>query len=595
MAPRELSRRYVLGLLGATAGAAIPLACSRSDQASSSGAEFHGGNPYSAPPKGHFNLMPGVTDQIALSFWLDMVLLPGAMFEWSTRKYHYLLADESTSLSADAKTLTYKVRQGLKWSDGKPITAQDVYSTWRSRQVLGHVVFDYVDKYEVADESTVVFHIAKPAPIAQYYLLRGQILSDAVYGEIATAAEPLLAEQEPDSDAVGKLADRLSRMRPDEVTASGPFNFNYDAISNAKLEFAKNKTGYLADKIDFERIVLINGRALEVIPEVLAKNTDFLTNGFTVAADEQFVKQGITILRTPTYFGAALYFNYAKHPEFADKRVRQAIAHAIDRDQNARVTQGKSGKAPKMMAGMSDLLVEKWLTRADQQKLDGYEFDLDKAEQLLTEAGWSRQGSAWQTPEGKPAKYDLFFISSFADWTTSTQNAQSQLNEFGFDITIRGQDDTILNETVDTGGFSLATNGWGSSSNPFPADAYRVSLINHNTPALESDGQQGMAFPMQQATDVVGDIDLEAAVQEADLGASEEDLIPQITRLALAFNELLPAIPLYERYTNSPILPGVRVDGWPDDSDPIYRNSPYADCYATLMLLQGRLTPASEG
>ena len=59
--------------------------------------------------------------------------------------------------------------------------------------------------------------------------------------------------------------------------------------------------------------------------------------------------------------------------------------------------------------------------------------------------------------------------------------------------------------------------------------------------------------------------------------------------MARIFNDLLPIIPLWERYGNNVALKGVRVTGWPPDSDPIYRNDPYTDSFVVMMILSGQL------
>jgi len=67
-----------------------------------------------------------------------------------------------------------------------------------------------------------------------------------------------------------------------------------------------------------------------------------------------------------------------------------------------------------------------------------------------------------------------------------------------------------------------------------------------------------------------------------------------VSRLALAFNELLPIIPLFERYSNSPVAEGVRVTGWPRDDDPIYKNHLGTDSFVTIMIFNGTLRPAGR-
>ena len=65
-----------------------------------------------------------------------------------------------------------------------------------------------------------------------------------------------------------------------------------------------------------------------------------------------------------------------------------------------------------------------------------------------------------------------------------------------------------------------------------------------------------------------------------------------IAVIAKVYNDLLPRIPLWERYGNNSIIEGERSGPWPPDDDPIYQNSPYADGIVTMLMLQGRIGPA---
>ena len=84
---------------------------------------------------------------------------------------------------------------------------------------------------------------------------------------------------------------------------------------------------------------------------------------------------------------------------------------------------------------------------------------------------------------------------------------------------------------------------------------------------------------------------LEQLVVNAPLGLDESAQKDSVTKVAIAFNELLPMIPLFERYGNNPALEGVRVAAWPPDSDPIMLNAPYGDNFTVMLLLTGQLKP----
>lgn len=588
-----VSRRHVLQLLGVgVVGAAAPLGCARSEEASDSGGVFRAAYPYFPPPKGNYNYLGGVTDQISMGYLFDLILLPGATYLWASGDYFYLLADESSELAPDGKTFTYVVREGLSWSDGKPITGQDVYTTWLLRWANNHAVMAYLDGFELTDKMTVTFHIKTPSPVTQYYLLRERPIADSVYSKWASQVEPLFTKGTPyDDPAVLKIVEDVNKFKPKEAVVSGPFHVDYGKVGNQQLTLVKNPRGYLVDKINFETITVANGETIVVTPLVLNKDIDYATHGFALSTEKQFIKNGYEVARPPTYGGPAIFINFAALPEFGDKRVRQALARAMDRGQTARITYGQSARTVELMAGISDRLVPKWMSTADQKRLVRYDFDQDKAASILTDAGWERRGTDWYLPDGSRAAYDLSFQSNYADNTAAAQNLASQFTAFGIKITLRGSESTQLAEDLKSGKFEFGMGGWGSSANPFPSAAYRSPLLDYNIPGLAADNQKGIDFDTKQETEVVGPIDFEQAIVDAGLGKNDEALKVNVGRLALAFNELLPVLPIYDRYGNNPVNTEA-VTGWPSFDDPIYQNSPYADNFTTILMYQGKLKPA---
>ena len=102
-----------------------------------------------------------------------------------------------------------------------------------------------------------------------------------------------------------------------------------------------------------------------------------------------------------------------------------------------------------------------------------------------------------------------------------------------------------------------------------------------------------MYFDLNVSTESIGDVNLADLMQTAGVGGDIEPQKEAIGQLALAYNELLPQIPLYERYGNNPV-PSRFAAGWLPDDDPIYLNSPYADSFVVLQILDGTLGPAGQ-
>jgi peptide/nickel transport system substrate-binding protein len=120
---------------------------------------------------------------------------------------------------------------------------------------------------------------------------------------------------------------------------------------------------------------------------------------------------------------------------------------------------------------------------------------------------------------------------------------------------------------------------WGTG-NPHPQGSFIQDLRTHNTiPA-----QGGMKYPLKQ-----GNTDFDALINRMGDGFDTNAQRAPVTEAAFAFNDLLPVIPLWERYGNNPVNDKKRVRGWKPDGDPIYKNPWSTEAFTTLMILDGTL------
>jgi peptide/nickel transport system substrate-binding protein len=432
-----------------------------------------------------------------------------------------------------------------------------------------------------------------PSTVVERYVIRMSPRPASVWGDFADRAKTLFegggSLQDPEG---GKLVDEFNQFRPDNYVASGPFVVDTNTLTSARFDLVKNETGYLADEVGFDRIVIFNGRADVVAPMVLEGEVDYATHGFPPASEQQMIKEGIRIVRPPIYSGPAIYINYARHGDtLGDPKVRQAIAHAIDRVQNGIVALADSGVGVEMMAGFSDNHVPQWLTEDAIAALNRYAFDREKAAVLLEEAGWTKDGDVWTMSNGEPARFELSHTAEFQDWTSAATDAAEQLMDFGIEIRLLGVTAAQIADEVNRGNFDLAIQGWGNSTNPHPHFSFAQALFTYNT-IPQAQGEPGMSYDLVQQTEVAGEIDLEELTLKSAQGLDEAKQREQVTTIAQVFNELLPVIPLWERYGNNPVNEGQRVASWPTDDNPIYQNSVYADGIPTMLMLTGDLEAA---
>jgi peptide/nickel transport system substrate-binding protein len=557
-------------------------------------AEFHSAWPYTAPPNGHFNSF--VTGGYNLNLYHIMIEPPLFIYMWADASW-MPVAGESWEW-ADDTTLRVHLRQGATWSDGSAFTTQDVIDTFMISRLLNQAVWRFITDVVAVDDVTVDFVLTEPSTTVPRRILREMnIRASSTYGEWATQVADLVAGgMTPDDQEWKDLLQQFNEFRPEDMVTLGAFKIDPANITEAQMILNKVPTSFMADWVKFDRIVNYNGETPDVTPLVLAGEVDYATHGFPPATDLEFQAQGIRVIRAPVYTGPALYFNMTIHP-FEMKEFRQALAYAIERDENAVVAMADSGKRQVSMSGFSDNLVPLWLTEETQAQLNAYEYDLTRAEEILTGLGFTRDSdNVWLDDTGARMEFELTAPAEFSDWSAAAENVAEQLTEFGIQTTFRGVNFQQHPIDVDDGNFQMAIRGWGAG-NPHPHFSYNHNFRTHN-PALSGQGAEGsgsvdkpgMSFELQQTTDVVGEVDLGALTDAAGAGNDEEAQKADINTLALAYNELLPQIPLWERYGNNP-APEIRVTGWPEDGDPVYLNGPYADAFATVLLLEGRLTP----
>jgi peptide/nickel transport system substrate-binding protein len=465
-----------------------------------------------------------------------------------------------------------------------------VVVTFNARRLVKGTVWRFLESVEAVDDHTVVFNMGEPSTVVERYVIRNEHIVDrATFGEWSDKVQALVGEGlDNESDEWNALLQEFNEYRPDGYNATGPYNIDPASINEARLTLEKNESSWLADTVKFDKIYSYNGETPTITPIVLAQQVDYATHGFPPATEKAFKDEGIRILRPPIYSGPALYFNHTMYP-FNVKEFRQALAYAIDRNENGVVSLGESGKAVVNMAGFSDNLVPLWID--DTDALNKYDLNPDMATEILEGLGFSKgDDGVWVTDQGERMEYELTAPAEYADWSAAAENLAEQLTAFGIPTSFRGVEFRQHPIDVNQGNFELAIRGWGSGD-PHPHFSFVADLYTHNIEAAEGDG---MAFEMVQPTECCGDFDFEANIDNQTVGLDKDAQKAMVAETAQAFNELLPIVPLWERYGNNPAMDGLHTCGWLPDSDPIYQNSPYADSFVTIQILDGTLYPCNQ-
>lgn len=552
-------------------------------------AVFNGTWDYALPPEHHLNgyAEAGPNTNLGIIF-RQMVEMPFAFYLWGEDRYEPLLA-ESWGFVEDGAAYEVKIAADATWSDGNPVTSADVLATYALGRLIAWTQFNYISDVVAVDEKTVRFvFIDEPSLLAERLILKEYIVSATVYGELADRANELFATgATAESDEWIALRQELLEFRPTELIASGPYNYTLDAVTDSTLTLSWQPNSLFSDTVNFGTINIWKGETESTTPLVLEGTIWHSSNVYPPSTQQVFENSGIRLVTTPRGYGPALLFNHEVYP-WNVTAVRQAAALVIDRDENAFLTNGFGAIATEYMSGLSDDMTEVWLTEEDLAALDRYDFDTERAETILTEAGFSRNDDGiWADADGNTISGEYKFPAEFVDFAGAAQNAAEQMNEFGFDITLRALPWQQSAADIRAGEFELSVWSWASGS-PFPSLSFFGPIQRFNYVGLTATGEVGMNFPME--FEYNGEmINLDEMINNANNGLDLEAQRERVGEISLILNDLMPFVPLNYILSTEPLNEQF-VTGAPEAGDPLYAN-PSSDHFLIWLILQGTLAP----
>lgn len=270
-------------------------------------------------------------------------------------------------ISADGKTLTFKLRDDIQWSDGTPLTAKDFLFTYEmtidpKNAVATTSPYDKIETVTAPDDQTVVVTFKEPYAPWLGTMWRGLI------------PEHILR---PVYDADGTLDTAEWNKAPS--VGCGPFTFA-EWESGSFARFVANDNYWLGrPKVDEIFFQFVPDDASQV---AALKNGEGVLGTFMAAEDaDALSKEGLTIFKVFSGYNEGVYFNMGDkaNPGMKDLAVRQAIAYGIDRESIVNDLQ----------LGLTKVAATDWdNTPYNNPEIQPYPFDPEKAKQLLDEAGW---------------------------------------------------------------------------------------------------------------------------------------------------------------------------------------------------------------
>jgi peptide/nickel transport system substrate-binding protein len=377
---------------------------------------------------------------------------------------------ESWELSQGGLVITFHLRTGVKWHDGQPFTSADVLYTYQvtvdpKTPTAYAEDFKAVKKAEALDDYTFKVTYGKPFAPA------------LISWSSAILPRHLLA---------GKDITKSELAR--HPIGTGPYKFK-EWVSGQKIVLVSNPDY-------FEGQPYIDGRITRIIPdsatmflELRAQNLGMMgltPLQYTRQTENNLFKNNFNKYRYLSFAYTYLGYNL-KNPLFTDKRVRQAISYAINKDEiisGVLLGLGKPASGP-----------YKHGTWAFNDKVKIYNYNPQKARELLREAGWTKLNSdGVLEKDGMPFVFEIVTNQGNETRQKCAEIIQRQLKEVGITVKIRILEwSAFVTDFINKRRFDAVIMGW---TIPLDPDAYDVwhssktkpqelNFISYNNPEVD--------------------------------------------------------------------------------------------------------------
>lgn len=422
-----------------------------------------------------------------------------------TTEWEGVLA-ESWKVSEDGREIIFKLKPQARFSDGKPVTADDVVF---SMQLALNPLTDcpnlrsYLDKLEkdrpveALDAHTVRFRFAE-----KYFLSL----------EAAGATIPVLPKHVYASYVTGDLENFgfnkiTGKLPTDPLIGSGPYKLQ-EWKKGEELILVRNEN-YWGRKPALDRVrfrMYANGQAL--LQAMRKREVDFYLNPQADNFDEcsrdpKFTRDFFTEKWDSPDSGFRYVGYNMRLPLFADKRVRQALTHVLDRETMLRELDFGLGKVATgyfwSASKQADPTIKPW------------PYDIERAKELLAEAGWKPGPNGILVKDGKEFKFKFQVSAGRPYYVQLGRRFKDACAKVGIDVQIEFFEWAVYSDKLTKREFEVVCLGWGGGG--VEGDPYQIW---HSSQA-ENRGSNYVGFVNAEA-----DRCIEEARKELDAGKRNE-------------------------------------------------------------------------
>ena len=355
----------------------------------------------------------------------DNQVVPGLAESWDYDETNY--------------TYTFHIRDGIRWHDGEPFTAKDVQFTIEAimdpdNGSENDPNYEDVEEITVVDDQTISFRLAEPNVAFLEYMTMAVLPSHLLEGED-------MQESDFFRHPVG----------------TGPYKLERWDVGQSII-LTKNEDYYLGapniDTVIFKIVADDNAQAMQLESGELDLALLDPKNAANFEGRDGFTCYDMT---TADYRG--ILFNFANDYWTENRDLIPAICCALDRQaiiDSVLLGQGMAAYSPLQR------------NRFNNENVERYDYDPDRARQILEDAGCVLEDDGFYTRNGEPVGFTISVMAGEQDRIDIAQAAAQQLREVGIQCTVE------IPAQMDWGGQMACLIGWGS---PFDADDHTYKVF----------------------------------------------------------------------------------------------------------------------
>ena len=390
----------------------------------------------------------------------DMSPVPALATSWET--------------SEDGLTWTFDIREGVDWSDGEPLTAADIAYTYNRILDGGPEAGNWgtyltsVETITAPDDTTVVLELSKPNAVLP--LLPMPILPEHIWTDVAEDEVKSYRNEPTDGEA---------------VVGSGPFRL-VEGTAGGSTYVAEANPDYWGGAPHIDRVAYRVYKSEDpAIQAIIKGEVDFVNNITPIQVDALQGQDGIYALNGVSPYFEEVAFNTGAvdpesgeplgdgNPALKDPAFRHALGYALDNDRLVEsVYQGAAVPGDSFIPSAYESF--RWEPPEDE----AFTFDLDRAGELLDEAGYEVGSDGLRTmPDGSPiGTLRLFARTEEERSQTLMEFFQEWLGEIGIESEVSVMESNQLTNVILEGNFDAFH--WGWFVEPDPDSILSVFLCN---------------------------------------------------------------------------------------------------------------------